>query len=561
MSSKVKKKGRGFALLMLRTEHHSKAWWLSDYIVLNLFVYFFISASPDGQTTNSERTCGIVCFLCDNLVTKSYSCYKKENAPEKIKHLFTPGVKIVKVCRRCMPYKKPKDEDANAGTGKAKTKVAKGKLAKMKSLKLVKNAKSTGKANAAKISEKKVPSVKSLSKDDKKRKEDKSKVVPAKKQYTVVVQTKKLPTSKVTTTKDIKLSNNTKPIQVMMGRFVISPREETKLEGGKLISSKGTNAGCKVLATLPKSMGQKNDKGLKSAKVDFGTQSMKSMIGISKVKAKATDSAPSNEKTVKENKSASLNINQKVEDKSKDGEVVVKPGVTVKDEKMTEKTESTTSGKEGSTAEKMTTNNVKNNSQKEKEDSELKLKGTSCAEGAKMDVNQGESEGLAKEMENAKTESKSTGEKYKDEKEETVTENVIGSLNTRETRSASKSPVRAREMKLTEVPSPRRGRSSGTPDKKREDYKQIVPTVRTRKRLASFSESEVEKKTENDTAVGGKRRAVIALLEKMSRKSGESTSAQSVAATKVKEESTDVEVPDEEGDMKLLVVLHEILQL
>ncbi|KAJ7391155.1 hypothetical protein OS493_020185 [Desmophyllum pertusum] len=50
----------------------------------------------------------------------------------------------------------------------------------------------------------------------------------------------------------------------------------------------------------------------KSVKVDFGTQSMKSMIGIIKVKTKPTDSSPSNESVVKDEKAALLNANEGV---------------------------------------------------------------------------------------------------------------------------------------------------------------------------------------------------------------------------------------------------------
>lgn len=489
--------------------------------------------------------------MCDNLVTKSYSCYKKENAPEKIKHLFTPGVKVVKVCRRCMPYKKPKEDDGSAGAGKGKVKAVKGKLAKIKSAKLVKNAKSTSKANSGKVNEKKVPAVKSPSKDDKKQKdgikEDKTKVSPTKNQF-IVMQTKKLPASKVPMAKDVKLS---KPIQVVMGKLIIPPKEETKLEGGKSVSPKNANTSAKVLSTLVKSPGQKSDKGIntmekvkdssvasehsaenkpKAAKVDFGTQSMKSMIGLNKVKTKSAEPVSLSNETVSED-TPEKELNEKAEDRPK---VSALKQVTSSDANST------------------TSNDVKISSQTQKEDVEKELigKSTSAATEEKGgDVKESEAS-LLEQGENTKSESKSSEEKKTDEKVERVAacKSIAEGVKVRETRSSSRSPVRAREMKPAEVSSPRRGRSSGTPDKKREDYKQIVPTVMTRKRLASFSESEGEKKAEIDSAVGSKRRAVAALLEKMSRKSAESS--QNGSATNVKGESSIEEVSSLEGEIE-----------
>lgn len=494
--------------------------------------------------------------MCDNLVTKSYSCYKKENAPEKIKHLFTPGVKVVKVCRRCMPYKKPKEEDGSAGAGKGKVKAVKGKLAKIKSAKLVKNAKSTSKANSGKMNEKKVPAVKSPSKDDKKQKdgikEDKAKVSPTKKQF-IVMQTKKLPASKVPMAKDVKLAN-TKPIQVVMGKLIIPPKEETKLEGGKSVSPKNANTSAKVLSTLVKSPGQKSDKGIntmekvkdssvasehsaenkpKAAKVDFGTQSMKSMIGLNKVKTKSAEPVSLSNETVSED-TPEKELNEKAEDRPKVSAL-----------------KQVTSSDANSTTSKLF-NDVKISSQTQKEDVEQELIGKSTSAATEEmggDVKESEVS-LLEQGENTKSESKSSEEKKTDEKVERVAacKSIAEGVKVRETRSSSRSPVRAREMKPAEVSSPRRGRSSGTPDKKREDYKQIVPTVMTRKRLASFSESEGDKKAEIDSAVGSKRRAVAALLEKMSRKSAESS--QNGSAAKVKGESSNEEVSSGKGEME-----------
>ncbi|XP_032239415.2 uncharacterized protein LOC116619115 [Nematostella vectensis] len=111
----------------------------------------------EGGTENKDgtgpvRTCGIVCTVCDNLVTKSYSCYKKDNAPEKIKHLFDGDVKVIKVCRRCLPYKKPKVEGAvPTKVVKSKGKVLQSKLLKQK-IKKARKLKSLVKGDQEEIS-------------------------------------------------------------------------------------------------------------------------------------------------------------------------------------------------------------------------------------------------------------------------------------------------------------------------------------------------------------------------------------------------------------------------
>ena len=44
--------------------------------------------------------------MCGNHVQKSYGCFRRDTAPEKLLHLFTPGMNRIKICRRCLPYKK-----------------------------------------------------------------------------------------------------------------------------------------------------------------------------------------------------------------------------------------------------------------------------------------------------------------------------------------------------------------------------------------------------------------------------------------------------------------------
>ena len=44
--------------------------------------------------------------MCGNHVQKSYGCFRRDTAPERLRHLFTPGMNRIKICRRCLPYKK-----------------------------------------------------------------------------------------------------------------------------------------------------------------------------------------------------------------------------------------------------------------------------------------------------------------------------------------------------------------------------------------------------------------------------------------------------------------------
>ena len=57
--------------------------------------------------------------MCGNHVQKSYGCFRRDTAPEKLLHLFTPGMNRIKICRRCLPYKK------QPGKGEADNRVLK----------------------------------------------------------------------------------------------------------------------------------------------------------------------------------------------------------------------------------------------------------------------------------------------------------------------------------------------------------------------------------------------------------------------------------------------------
>ena len=489
-----------------------------------------------------------------------------------------------------MPYKKPKDSEQGAATGKGKVKLIKGKLAKLHSAKLIKNAKSSGKVNAAKSTDKtKVASleknsVKLPTKDEKKRKDspkdEKSKLLPAsKKLCSLSVPIKKTPIAKGTVTKETKAMPKSIPP---------TTREELKDEVAKSTISKGANVSGKALTTSLKSGAQmqKNDgsgtekakSGTaekenassvskdKSVKVDFGTQSMKSMIGINKVKTKPTDSSPPNEAVTKDDKAVLMNANENVAEKEPTEKEVDILGVPEEQEtgaksalvqsELSEKVSVT--GKE---KEAVVTNSLETSS-KEKIDEDMNTKITDADSLEKDKTSSGpeENQSETKKHADSKMESKNTEEHEvtkEDKAEATDSKNIADNIITRGRRSASRSPVIARETKPTESLSPRKGRSSGTPEIKRED-KQIIPTIMTRKRLASFSDPEADKKVDNTP--GGKRRALAAaLLEKMSRKAGDSSSSTADDATnKLKVEhpyAKDEKEPEKEGESKIFLDL------
>ena len=453
-----------------------------------------------------------------------------------------------------MPYKKPKDSEDAAGTGKGKAKLIKGKLAKLHSAKLIKNAKSTAKGNAVKSTEKtKVASleknsVKPLMKDEKKRKDspkdEKLKLLPAsKKLCSLVVQTKKTPVSKGTVTKEVKAVP--KGIRPLI-------KEDLRVEITKAVSPKGANVSGKT--TSPKSgvQMQKIDGSTektksstmekenvavskdKSVKVDFGTQSMKSMIGINKVKTKPINSSQPNETAMNDENDTQEEYTMKesrekevdVMDVSEEQETETK--VAPAESKLSVKVSIT--GKENETA---VTNDIETSAE-EKIDEEMNSKtaDSDSPEKAKTSNLPEENQPETKKLRDNKMESENTEapEVTKQDKEEAIdSKNIADNIMTRGRRSASRSPVIARETKSTEALSPRKGRSSGTPETKRED-KQIMPTVMTRKRLASFSEPEVDRKVDNSP--GGKRRALaVALMERMSRKAGDSSPSTADAAS------------------------------
>ena len=79
------------------------------------------ATAEDGQTMP-----GLICPLCGKHTVKSYSVWRKENAPPKIRHLFRDGVTVIRACRKCVPYplqREKKKADRNCSSGNLPPKV------------------------------------------------------------------------------------------------------------------------------------------------------------------------------------------------------------------------------------------------------------------------------------------------------------------------------------------------------------------------------------------------------------------------------------------------------
>jgi len=79
------------------------------------------ATAEDGQTIP-----GLICPLCGKHTVKSYSVWRKDNAPPKIKHLFKDGVTVIRACRKCVPYplqREKKKADRNCSSGNLPPKV------------------------------------------------------------------------------------------------------------------------------------------------------------------------------------------------------------------------------------------------------------------------------------------------------------------------------------------------------------------------------------------------------------------------------------------------------
>ena len=482
-----------------------------------------------------------------------------------------------------MPYKKPKDSEDG---GKGKVKMAKGKLAKLHSAKLIKNAKSGGNkvtAAKAKVTSVEKNFVKLPSKEEKKRKDsakDEKVLSASKKLGSLAVQIKKTPVPKGTMGKDVKAVLSAKLLQAVPKGIHPPIKEEPKSDAGKSTSPKNTNVVSKTSSTSPKgsSQAQKNDTSVteksksdstvekevgmvttqKSVKVDSGTQSMKSMIGVNKVKTKPTASSSLNESVKKDDKGGLSNLNENVaKEESTEVDVV---DVNEKQGNVEEKTvvESKVIAEvSASEKESKSSNDVEASANKNDEDMNENTTDADSSEKDKTNDKLEEKKLDTKEQEDIILESNNTEgskEGVKQDKEDTTdSKNLADSIMTRGRRSASRSPVITREIKSTDV-SPRRCRSLNTPERKRED-KQIVPTIMTRKRLASFSESEADKKVD-DSPAGKKRALAAALLERMSRKAADSSNA-AVATNKVKMEhpyAKEEKEPEKEGESSIFPI-------
>lgn len=250
--------------------------------------------------------------MCKNLVTKSYSCYRKENAPDKIKSYFTGDVKVMKVCRRCVPYKKPKGDAQPSKVVKTKVKILQAKLLKQKIKNAKKASKAEAKASKSEIStqtkdktslkstkdETKVKSVEKEAKESKKAEPSVVHLSPKKDTTVVHVSIKN---GKVESTSNNVINTNTifPPIRNSASNDMKTDSNKPKIanqkasamrdEEVKTVSNGQQLAGSVMLVQLKAPLLEKVlDKDKPGGhSVDFGTQPMHSLIGVKKAKSKA----------------------------------------------------------------------------------------------------------------------------------------------------------------------------------------------------------------------------------------------------------------------------------
>ncbi|KAK3746267.1 hypothetical protein QZH41_016520, partial [Actinostola sp. cb2023] len=260
-------------------------------------------SSGENKEPAPARTCGIICSLCSNLVTKSYSCYRKDNAPENLRVHFTGDRKVIKVCRRCVPYKKPKTEDNSSKA--AKSKVSMNKFLKQK----VKHARKAAKLDVKQIKSEISTQTKDVAKtpekppkDDNNTKEVKT-VPEIHKEPTITQVSPKQDNTMVhVSIKNGKVESSTTSDTL---RSTFPPIATTKDTESKPTSNKspGTvfNSQGEVIANMQlqsSSMIFLKLKGIDAltskqqpvtnvaTSVDFGTQPIQSMIGVKKTKPK-----------------------------------------------------------------------------------------------------------------------------------------------------------------------------------------------------------------------------------------------------------------------------------
>lgn len=371
----------------------------------------------------------------------------------------------MKVCRRCVPYKKPKGADeAAARVSKSKIKVSMNKFLKQK----VKNAKKTAKFEVKHSNNDGSTQTKELFKSAAQKPTEENGV-------NAVKQPEKPPEKSLV---QVSPKQDTKMVHVSIknGKVESSTSSDTLRNTFPPISTsndKESSSKTHVLSTLQEKIVQSQPsvvflklKGLDSvtkqqainsltSQVDFGTQPVQSMIGVKKNKQKTTKN---------EN-----------EDKDKDG---LQP-----EDKECDNTEETTEKKEG----------IKENEDEEKvankEDVSLEEK------PEKKDKIEGKKEGKEEDF---KDENKPKHVK------EIEMEKTQKALNDGESKTAEIKPAKPLKVPVLEPvrSSPRRDKNIVPPEKKKDSSIETkTATVSTRKRKgASESESESSKQSEVKSA-------------------------------------------------------------
>ena len=540
-------------------------------------------------------------------MTKSYSCYKKDNAPEKVQHLFKDGMKVVKVCRRCCPYKKPKVED-EVKANKKPVKPVKGKIVKVKkSGKIIKvlkttNAKLTkmadsGKAKPGKVDttpqdvKPKVPG-NSVKNGQSNKKEIDKKVTDKAKSSIVQVCSAGSQTDKAASkgsAKEITVETSSpgstvdsKPTPMNVKEERVTEKDCKAADTQQADSSK-SNAGLAKGKVQPaKAQGADKVKGKEEAELAEGT-------GVTKCEAPSVEST---DKLGKKTECAGIQAGCSligVRMKSKANKVLAdKDGPHTKEKADAVSSKMPATKKEISTRELdslVTVGIPVGGSASCKVNADLTGRTPAAVGGPvhtctvrfikikreKIDNGKVEANGAIGEV---KEEAKQAlqgkdkgnvqkcGTAAKDAPKEEVVKKENGGAsgkckpnepakNEATAAKCAENKTKEKAEPKNEVPPPRKGRNASTPERRKDSEKAVVPTIMTRKRLASLSEvdADVAKQVAEEPVVKRRALAVPGVQVTNSAESNRSMPQTSSGSTEQGENNSQT-VPTESSEIK-----------
>ena len=504
-------------------------------------------------------------------MTKSYSCYNKDTAPEKVKHLFTDGAKVVKVCRRCIPYRKPKVEDESK-VKKKPGKPVKDKLAKIKKCIKPKPSKTssekvvvspvTGKGKLGK-NESSPQGAKSKScKEDGKKGKGSEKLGDGKGTQTGS-QANKSTASKVSS-KDVKVEKDSPE-----GKLANKATEETiqtrptgketlemagiKPQNQKSDTAKGSGESQAQIVEKAKvkekpvsvqeqqSQGKKANahvtgsggKEVQGAKAESGTQSTCSLIGV-KMKSKAPSTvkdvkSTAGEKVNSVDLKSSVNAKEAKEDLKKNDSVSETKGdalscdtddvaFEINDDSTKNKTDSTETTKSKTVTVEETEKKEEQNKEKREVEKEIKEKNN---KGRKEEIREEKEEDEKeekKEKEEQEQEEQEETEKRKEESKDKTTESRAADTKTEASKSAESMKEEVSADKYKEIDTTKKDESPPKPTecKPKETEENKVSEVSSPRRSRNVPTPERKKDSEKpvtSTVITRKRLASMSEAE------------------------------------------------